>query len=866
MHSKRTTARSLILSALVSTSLLAGMAPATAGPDDGKIVTTKGHVDAPKAYWENGNFSLKNQANARGKGNENYDLDTTVNWVGKGWSGDGKGTNQYIFTVGDSSSLSWLGAPGKNYYMGPQLPTYNHDPIWAGMGADSNIPVEMFRSGAFVTDILSVDGPGTMDLFGYTGFGNLADSERLMSSTLKGLHSYLLSQGTHTHNYTVFSRPGRYAVTYRTVARSADGTQLFASKPSTLVWQVGGQQPISGDGVPNAVSTEERYKTAPKGKLEDAKYSLTLTPHEGRERDGDDKLTDITFTSDSIKKGTLTLYNNGYFLTDLTVEDGTVTWQEMLGSEESQIQAVFTPAEGEDGARWISNPVPYKESEKTGKATSQDGNGTWPEKIQDERNTTLETGNYTPTSGDYTVSLSPTEDSDVSLLEVKFADPKFRGFIRGGFYEKNDSVYPVHGFAANVIDGEAKYYVDAVDLYKDHVVRVDVVPHPDMNANNHSTTLSAPFESTKAQDGKGTFETTSDATEVEVPAPSDKPADPAMPAPKVPVQPEKPSDKCVLDDQSQRAILDHGHVDIQAKLEGDKLDLSLKDDTAIITPDSQQRSLNDVILAVRDNAKHHRNAQMKSPALDFIGEQGTPFYGLPQTQAQGIIWPGYNTENVDFSKLDGGVTLHLDPVKVPENARFGMYEDRIDGPQVLLNSEDKDYSLDVPFATHVHANWVFTEAGQYIFDTYYSATLADGTEIKSPVQQLAFAVGNEAVEACAGSTGESEKPGQGDGTIDNEGKDDKGATDVVDEGIAKIQEGAKEQGTVAGDNKAEAATTGATGKSAPAAGNSASQAGTASSQSQGGLAHTGFGALTLVGAGALLLVAGAALLMRRRAS
>ena len=52
--------------------------------------------------------------------------------------------------------------------MAPTLTWGNHDPIWAGLGASVKIPTEQFRDGVFATDILSVDGPGRMELFRYT--------------------------------------------------------------------------------------------------------------------------------------------------------------------------------------------------------------------------------------------------------------------------------------------------------------------------------------------------------------------------------------------------------------------------------------------------------------------------------------------------------------------------------------------------------------------------------------------------------------------------------------------------------------------------------------------------------------------------
>ena len=53
-------------------------------PTMGALLLLRAHVDAPKTYWENGGFALKNEANPYKTGADLYDLDKTVNWVGKG--------------------------------------------------------------------------------------------------------------------------------------------------------------------------------------------------------------------------------------------------------------------------------------------------------------------------------------------------------------------------------------------------------------------------------------------------------------------------------------------------------------------------------------------------------------------------------------------------------------------------------------------------------------------------------------------------------------------------------------------------------------------------------------------------------------
>lgn len=725
-------------------------APALAGPDDGKIVTTRSHVDAPKAYWEDSTFSLKNYANYRGNGPEPVDLEKTVNWVGKGWHGT-KETNQYIFTVGDSPSLKFLGEKGKNFYMAPALPAFNQDPIWAGLGADTDIPIDQFRDGTFVTDILSVDGPGTVEFFRYHEGWYPTDINRMLSSSEIGWHSWLLNPGSHTHNYTTFSKPGRYEITYRTVARSKDGTKTIESKPTTLVWQAGGQSPKSGEGTPNAVSTEKRYAAAPAGSLQDAGYSLSIAPKEKLEKDGDDKLTDITFSAkDKTLGGTLTLYNNGYFLTDLEVKNGEATWPEMLGSETSQIQAVFTPdAAHQKAARWVSQPLKYSEG-ASANVSSNAGEGTWPQKIAEPRNTKLSTERYTPEKLGYTVSVKPSAVEGHVDVTVTYDDPKYRGFVRGGMYEEG-SEYADTEYEMTVSEGTATQTISASEWLNGTQMVFNLVPHPDMNAHTQKITLDKPFKQgeTFTQWGEIELSEAPQATPLPTqPTPSPQPIDekptPAQPLP----APDTDLKQCLAGDFAGKYPLAHGHVDMKASLTGNALSIGLKDDTALINKQSLVRPLDSVVLAVNDNARIHKTERMDRPELAFLGKTGDSLYLLPQSQNQGIIWPGYNTENIDYSRVDGDVTLHLDPVKIPDGATYGLYTDGLSGAQVLIDSTKKQSTIGIGFPTHVHTNWAFTKPGNYSFNAYYTAKLKNGQEVKSPAQQLSLAVGKQAVEDC----------------------------------------------------------------------------------------------------------------------
>lgn len=968
----RRAAAFLSAAALLALAGAAPSLPAAAGPDDGKIVTTKGHVDAPKAYWDeqNGTFVLMNEANPYKTGADTYELDKTVNWVGKGYSTrDGK--SQYTMTLGESPSLAFLGKPGQTLYMAPHLTYGNQDPIWAGLGASTKVPTERFRDGVFATDILSVEGPGRMELFRYNPDDAPADVYRMLSSSSTGWHSWLLDKGSHTHNTTTFTRPGRYVVTYRTVARSTDG-RIISSKPSKLVWQVGGMQPVLGDGTPTAVPTVDRYNAAPVGDLDTAKYALSVAPHRldadpAKNKDADDKLSDITFTAANKNlKGTLTLYNNGYFLTDLPVVNGTATWSEMLGSEGSQLQAVFTPdtsdANSAEASRWISHKLTY-EPGRAESVYSDDGNGSWPEEIPDAANTVLSTEQYTPTSMDYDVTVTP-NGNGFSTVEVRFKDPKVRGFLRGGFYAQDDPVYPYLDLEGSIEDGVARFTFRDESFYKGTALRVKMLTHPDMNASASTTEVAAKYEPgtkytahgalapdsapigdapkpapvdpapsaepTVAPSAEPSAEPSDAPSEAPTAEPSNAPsvspsevptvpavptasAEPSAPAPvpsspapsspapvnptpsapastspapsAEPSTPGTPGNQCVPGKIDGRTKISHGHLDIQATLKDRQLSVGLRDDSGIIDADSTVRPLDSVVWTVSENARRVRTERMADEKLNFMGPVGTAFYGLPQTQQSGLPWPGYNTQDIDYSQLRGPVRLHVVPKVMPEGARFGMFTESLNGADVLLDSTTGKTTIDIDYATHAHANWVFSEPGQYMFDVHYSATLADGTEVNSPVQQLAVAVGKKASDACSFETAVPKDP--------NAAKDDFSGVRRVDSATPGGTAGANQPGSAqsgaaqggsgqagasgaAGDVNAQGSADGSAGGVYPGGisgggtgGGSLGQSGVSvasggASSQQGGLARTGFGAVSVAVGGALVLGAGTAMVLRSR--
>ena len=199
-----------------------------------------------------------------------------------------------------------------------------------------------------------------------------------------------------------------------------------------------------------------------------------------------------------------------------------------------------------------------------------------------------------------------------------------------------------------------------------------------------------------------------------------------------------------------KLVLDRGHIDIKAVREGDKFVTRVKDETGIYDSKTVDRKLDDVLIAVHDNALAERPDALKAQEFDYLGPVGERFFRLPQTQNRDIIWPGYNTQELNYGDYEGGVNLNLEPVSVPEGASWGMFLETGFGDfQQLLNSLTKDNTVETDFDAHTHTNWGFTKPGLYTFKVTYTAKAKNGKRIASDPQNLTFAVGNTAVESCA---------------------------------------------------------------------------------------------------------------------
>ncbi|GKQ40750.1 hypothetical protein ALMP_72730 [Streptomyces sp. A012304] len=187
---------------------------------------------------------------------------------------------------------------------------------------------------------------------------------------------------------------------------------------------------------------------------------------------------------------------------------------------------------------------------------------------------------------------------------------------------------------------------------------------------------------------------------------------------------------------SERKVLDEGHVDFAARVVDNKLQIHIKDGT--VSGKTTWREPSSVVMHVKPAA---RNTLPAGDEFAFLGKGGDPVWLLDQVQQDGLLWPGWSTDNIKAGATKGGVEFSLTKVDGP--GAYALYTyDAMSGANVLFNSKDGvPDSFDVAANTHAHGGWAFTKGGTYRLTFKMSGTLANGTTV-SDTETVTFAVGD----------------------------------------------------------------------------------------------------------------------------
>ena len=680
-------------------------AAAWAGPDqDKEWIVTGQHVDAPIPVWhdDTNSFSLNTI---------NMPMEKTALWIPKAWTGTGEKdeAKSQLVIPAKRPDLAFLGAEGTVLNAAPQNPGPGNTPIWAGLGAGEIGDTDKFEGETYPLDLISVDGPGRMEMF----IDNGDSVNRFLSSHDTAYRS--VYNPRHTHLYTTFTQPGRYVANYKMTARSADGTAIYSSPITPLVWQVGGANPADGtikdiESAYNAARAERTDGNA-------ATPTLTVSHHGEREHPGDNHLTDITLdTGVATDTGRAWITVNGYFLTEVPVEGGRATVSELLGADTAAVQAIYIPGDSAS-ARWISQTVHY--SQKDTEPVTVGGTDT----ILGPSNpdpAPVWNPDHLPISSrrvDVSYDLIP-GSTDQYTATVRANDPTLRATYKIEFLESKWDFSPWCSMEGTLGAGGMDMKTQDLGVCQTDpmYIRVTLRPHPlsdavmtvadasDVTVGSH-VGLTAML---KMRDGIA-------APEEPEPAPNPTPA--PAPAPDNGGNDATPDPASSL--LSDPVEIARGHLDVrltQASGEGGlTYGLAVKDDSLTNARTSVLRTVGSTTLAVAPNARFVRPASLSDPSYDVLGPVGTATYVLPETQNSDIVWPGLSTEGIDYAALPDGADLTLHLAQAPEGARVAFFQGGTfgAGAKVHFDSTKGDGLVHTTEATHMHGNWVFSAPGTY---------------------------------------------------------------------------------------------------------------------------------------------------------
>lgn len=192
-------------------------------------------------------------------------------------------------------------------------------------------------------------------------------------------------------------------------------------------------------------------------------------------------------------------------------------------------------------------------------------------------------------------------------------------------------------------------------------------------------------------------------------------------------------DEAVVSGQAH--VIDSGHVDFGPMIDADgQLKLLARDDSGV---EPVWRDLNDVIFEVSDAA------QLTLPdddAYSFTGaEPGETAWVLPQTEAAGVPWLGWNTQAPSLEgHVSTGVTLELVEHRGEGTHALFLQSGGVSAPEVLWTSKKPD-GIFAELGTHTHANWTFTQPGYHELIVRASFDTPEG-EHMSAEAPLRFAI------------------------------------------------------------------------------------------------------------------------------
>lgn len=134
-----------------------------------------------------------------------------------------------VLPIPDDPAYSFLGEPGKQVYVVPQV--QHPEVVWIGWNTQDPKVMDTIDGGVTLT-LSGVDGPG--ELFVYLQAGNFGDADVLWDSTRPERQDIWVEVNTHTHANWVFTEPGVYLVGVEVTADLVDRSTVTDTKTLRL--------------------------------------------------------------------------------------------------------------------------------------------------------------------------------------------------------------------------------------------------------------------------------------------------------------------------------------------------------------------------------------------------------------------------------------------------------------------------------------------------------------------------------------------------------------------------------------------------------------------------------------------------------
>ncbi|WP_350274955.1 choice-of-anchor M domain-containing protein [Kribbella sp. HUAS MG21] len=175
---------------------------------------------------------------------------------------------------------------------------------------------------------------------------------------------------------------------------------------------------------------------------------------------------------------------------------------------------------------------------------------------------------------------------------------------------------------------------------------------------------------------------------------------------------------------TDQVVISNGHVDLGPRFVDGTWTLQLRDDT--VDP-AVWRPVENVVLQATARSQV---AVPSDPAYAFLGKAGQKVWVIPQVQQDGVVWPGWNTQDPQVaSRVARDVTWSLEGVRGPGTFTLFLNSDFGKPSPVFDSRKPFPQQTGVDVNTHVHGNWTFDAPGTYLLDVAMTAELTDGQHV-----------------------------------------------------------------------------------------------------------------------------------------